>query len=353
MGNKDSTFSGQGKVLGTGEVVNPPKRSSILSKLPVPSSNKPAVSNAPSIQKKNASKATLSESEKEVRRKAAAAAAEAREKAWDERIARQRTRREAEGKTDAVPSRAWNEVSPPPSLPPLDPETMRKQKEAAAALEKSGFNPYAATVASSSAARSVIVNSTIGNNSTNSPNADPSIEILQSARAQLKAAMRNTDALSLQFAIQEAEEYGVPEVEEARLLLATLTENQLDDEMYSDQDLHFQDLLHAIQAFHVTKDEPEKKASAAQILQTLLRNLLDHPENPKFRKIRLDNKAIKEKLLDTANGTGISILLSVGFERTIDDEGQSCLIVPDPETLPTEIVAHARKACELALSKIR
>jgi hypothetical protein len=360
MGNKEAKFKGPGKVLGTGEVVVPPKRSSLMSKLN-PTTATTASSASTSIKaampaKKGPAK-ILTEVEKEERRNATLAAAQAREKAWEDRIARQRVKREKEEEAAPSERRAWNEVSPPPSMPPLDPEAARKQREAAAALEKSGFNPFQATVSSASNARSVITSMGIDEGSASSKttgNDSASVETLQRARARLKVAMAGSDVAALGSAIAEAEKYGVPETDEAREILLVLTsETDIGEDQQIFDDVYLENILAALNAFHKTSDTPERKSAAASVLQTLLRNLLDHPEDPRYRKIRLENKTIKEKIMESANGKCIDILSAVGFERITDEEGQQCLVVPHPDSLPAETVALARKCCETALTQLQ
>ena len=352
MGNKDAKFKGQGKVLGTGEVVQP-KRNSLMSKLNVATaSSKPSVaSTKPAVNTKPTPANRLTEEEKQSRRKAALSAAEAREKAWEERLARQRAKREK----DEPPSerRAWNDVSPPPALPPLDPETTRKQKEAAAALEKSGFNPFQATVSSSINSRSVITNMGIDGQNTKEENDNASVETLELARSKLKHAMQGSDVQAIASALKEAEKYGVPEIEEARELLYILTAQPDAGDASTEEQIYLEDLLIALENFRKVDETAEKKMATASVLQTLLQNLLDHPEDPRYRKIRLENKTIKEKIVQNSKGKGIDILLAVGFERMTDEEGQQCLSVPHPDTLPAETVAFAKLCCETALSKLK
>ncbi|KAH8372774.1 hypothetical protein KR009_004684 [Drosophila setifemur] len=52
---------------------------------------------------------------------------------------------------------------------------------------------------------------------------------------------------------------------------------------------------------------------AVRILLVLLENVLSHPNNPKFRTIRLENKAIKEKLL-SVHGCE-KLLVAIGFTQ--------------------------------------
>ena len=369
MGNQDSKFKGPGKVLGTGEVVNAPKTrsSSILGKIsgmkqPASSAQQKATPTAPAPRPKP-SAAPVSEAEREERRKAAAAAAEARERAWEERLARQRARREeAEGRTGtAERARAWNEVSPQPELPPADPALLRKQKEAADALTKSGFNPYQATMSTATAARNMIdtlhlddsAPSGAVSSSMSIMDREPlaSVEEMQKARARLQSAMRGSDVAELEMALSQAEQFGVPEIEEASELLSALTElRQTEPELSSDG---FDAVISAVNELARVPESADKRAACLNTLQTLLKNLVEHPENPKFRKIRLENKTVREKVVEPCQGQAVVVLQAVGFEQVVDEEGQQCLVVPDPETLLPEIVDYARGACTAALARIQ
>ncbi|XP_034479635.1 peptide-N(4)-(N-acetyl-beta-glucosaminyl)asparagine amidase [Drosophila innubila] len=63
-----------------------------------------------------------------------------------------------------------------------------------------------------------------------------------------------------------------------------------------------------------TEQQQQQYLEAVRILLVLLENVLSQPNNHKFRTIRLENKAIKEKLLCLP---GIESLLSaIGFKRT-------------------------------------
>ena len=65
------------------------------------------------------------------------------------------------------------------------------------------------------------------------------------------------------------------------------------------------------------KDNSETvKKDAKDILVRLLSNVLNDPNNTKYRQIKLANKTIEEKLLP-ANGA-FEILFSVGFEEADD-----------------------------------
>lgn len=63
-----------------------------------------------------------------------------------------------------------------------------------------------------------------------------------------------------------------------------------------------------------TEQQQQKYLEAARILLVLLENVLSQPNNPKFRTIHLENKAIKEKLLSLKGSE--RLLDAIGFKRT-------------------------------------
>ncbi|KAH8338779.1 hypothetical protein KR074_010073 [Drosophila pseudoananassae] len=67
---------------------------------------------------------------------------------------------------------------------------------------------------------------------------------------------------------------------------------------------------------------------AVRILLVLLENVLSQPENPKYRTIRLENKAIKEKLLSLPGCE--QLLTAIGFTRS---PGSSAFTLPSEVSL--------------------
>lgn len=364
MGNSQHKFTGEGKVLGTGETVKAEPRSSIAGVFSTKSTKKVNTPSKPSHPPK-----PLTEEQKirlDERRKATAEAAAARERAWEDRLAKQRVKREEAQAKDTAPKVAWNEKSNPLPDLPVDPEILRKQQNDAENLKKTGFDPYKAAISSSSNARAVIENLSSGQPSTSpaaAPLNDSSAELelkMRKARISLLNAMNGNDVQALADAIIEASKYDVPEVDEAKDLFKVLKEYTGQDEIKDGDELEiqdeaqdFSDIDFAIAAFVSAVDSKEKKSESCKTMQTLLSNLLEHPENPKFRKIRLENKTIREKIVEAAGGTCIEILISVGFSQITDEDGQNCLLVPDPSTLPKNVVVQARNSCEFALKTLK
>ena len=79
---------------------------------------------------------------------------------------------------------------------------------------------------------------------------------------------------------------------------------------------------------------------ALATLQTILSNILAHQEEPKYRKLRLENAAMQKKVFSISGGT--DFLLAVGFKKTETD-----LILPNSVS-PVSLV-QARQAIEDAL----
>lgn len=339
MGNQSSSksFKGQGQVLG----------GTTSATSPTPPVKAPVVS---SLFKKK-TRPVVSKEEQDERRRAGLAAAQTREKDWEERINKHRGKQQQE----PTSSLAWNETSKKETV--IDASIAIKQLQDKQALQDSGFDPFQATMASSTAARSAMVGGGVASakplnkeqgvaKPLSMEHKEPSVDEMEQARNRLKAAMNKSNVEELKLALILAERFQVPELEEARDLYEALTSGTAEqDEDEEDDD----PVALAVVAFLSTEETVEKRKIAISTLMTLLKNLVEHPEEAKFRKVRLENQAIKAKILEPAKGTGIVILQSVGFTRTRDDENQDCLIVPDPQTLTPEIVAYARFNCDRAI----
>ncbi|XP_060660274.1 peptide-N(4)-(N-acetyl-beta-glucosaminyl)asparagine amidase [Drosophila nasuta] len=82
-----------------------------------------------------------------------------------------------------------------------------------------------------------------------------------------------------------------------------------------------------------TEQQQQQYLEAARILLVLLENVLSQPNNLKFRTIRLENKAIKEKLLSLSGSE--RLLAAIGFKRTA---------ASNEYTLPSEVpLQHIQK----------
>lgn len=58
-------------------------------------------------------------------------------------------------------------------------------------------------------------------------------------------------------------------------------------------------------------------AAAAAVLGRLLGNILDSPNDPKFRRVRLSNARIQSAVVDV--GGGLELLLACGFDVVFEE----------------------------------
>lgn len=73
-----------------------------------------------------------------------------------------------------------------------------------------------------------------------------------------------------------------------------------------------------------------KGRAAVEIVLRLVRNILDHPYDEKFRRIRADNPKIQAALLGgDFKEFSEAIMTLLGFERTTDNAGQSFFVLGD------------------------
>jgi len=79
------------------------------------------------------------------------------------------------------------------------------------------------------------------------------------------------------------------------------------------------------------KSDKESFIAAASILIKFATNVLNQPAEPKFRKIRLGNKQVMEKLLPVSGG--MECLFAMGFEES-EDRDFLCL----PQTCDLSVI---------------
>ncbi|GMF50802.1 unnamed protein product [Phytophthora fragariaefolia] len=72
------------------------------------------------------------------------------------------------------------------------------------------------------------------------------------------------------------------------------------------------------------REPPEQFATAARTLQKICANIVGHPSEDKYRRLRVDNAALKAKLFDRTRGQDCVQLL--GFQ-----DGGHVVLVPTPE----------------------
>lgn len=63
----------------------------------------------------------------------------------------------------------------------------------------------------------------------------------------------------------------------------------------------------------------EKRQMASETLQKYVQNLIEHPEEPKYRRIRMSNKAFQERILPVKGG--LEFLLACGFKEKLEEAG--------------------------------
>lgn len=59
-------------------------------------------------------------------------------------------------------------------------------------------------------------------------------------------------------------------------------------------------------------------AATAEVIARLLGNILAHPRDAKFRRLRLTNPRIQEAVVDVSGG--LELLLACGFEVVFEEE---------------------------------
>ncbi|VDK86058.1 unnamed protein product [Litomosoides sigmodontis] len=89
---------------------------------------------------------------------------------------------------------------------------------------------------------------------------------------------------------------------------------------------------------------PDKRRDASEIIQKYLRNLIENPNESKYRRIRINNKIFRERVSCT-NG-GKEFLLACGFEeKDLINNGngqeESFLVIPDDKAMDTRSLIEA------------
>jgi hypothetical protein len=65
------------------------------------------------------------------------------------------------------------------------------------------------------------------------------------------------------------------------------------------------------------------------VVLKVIDNITAHPEDPKYRKMKLSNATIKRKIVDV-NG-GLELMRALGFKRDADEKGYELLVMNLPE----------------------
>jgi len=242
----------------------------------------------------------------------------------------------------------------------VDEETKKCLEADAKKLETAGFNPYEATMSSSNAGRAVIDLKDMAVNEQNcSSGADgdsntqqpaniassqnfPDSE--QTAMALLDAGIEGCDLEKLETAkafVQnnidpfEASNELVSKLGTADQLWSTLRESisssdvkptESRPEKSSVSNPVVDAVSSALSSLSVQATvEKENINSSLKTLTKVLDNVVANPDEVRYRKLRLRNPTIRNKLVEPAEGAAVKILESLGFEKK--KEGDEDILV--------------------------
>lgn len=83
------------------------------------------------------------------------------------------------------------------------------------------------------------------------------------------------------------------------------------------------------------RNDTERSTLALSTVQKIVNNILSHQDEPKYRRLRAENKAIKEKVLDVVGGG--ALLQALGFTAQGDE-----LVLP-MESSPVKLLQVRRE----------
>eukprot|EP00516_Mucochytrium_quahogii_P012682 CAMPEP_0203796264 /NCGR_PEP_ID=MMETSP0100_2-20121128/7803_1 /ASSEMBLY_ACC=CAM_ASM_000210 /TAXON_ID=96639 /ORGANISM=" , Strain NY0313808BC1" /LENGTH=351 /DNA_ID=CAMNT_0050701093 /DNA_START=48 /DNA_END=1103 /DNA_ORIENTATION=- len=320
MGNQQPKgFKGQGHVItGDGETVTVPGR-------------KPTVKSritGKGVSKSKVPKAT--EEEMAARRAKQVEAAQKRGQEWDSRLSKQKQNREKDRKAQDANINVGGGTSAASAqalLKTIDTTQVDNKLAAdAKALEESGFQWDKPMVSSSAQGRSAIAMGGGGAAAAPQRAVEPS-----QFEALLKSAIESGDRDQLNEAINKVRASGVEsqvsekfnaamDLLQALELSAGLTSSSpppTSPPVVHDVSESAQAVAGCINAIRV---EPGADATIKTLLR-LMENIQKNPQEEKYRKLRLENAAIKTKLVHFAMGAPISLLVELGFApHTVDGE---------------------------------
>ena len=92
------------------------------------------------------------------------------------------------------------------------------------------------------------------------------------------------------------------------------------------------------------RNDTERSTLALSTVQKIVNNILSHQDDPKYRRLRMENKAIKEKVLSAVGGG--ALLEALGFAAQGGDE----LVLP-VEASPVTLL-QARMQIDTALKRL-
>jgi hypothetical protein len=84
--------------------------------------------------------------------------------------------------------------------------------------------------------------------------------------------------------------------------------------------------------------------SAFATLNAVAMNIIASPDEAKFRRLKLSNKALQAKLLSVPGGQ--EIILALGFVLESGVSGEDALVLPPGQALPEELVARISQLLE-------
>ncbi|KAJ0412006.1 hypothetical protein ATCC90586_004552 [Pythium insidiosum] len=303
--NKRTTaFKGEGNVLGGGSHATPA----------VPSTAEPSSDAGGSTGKSfklpfgsGSSSATtqntppMREEEKQRRREMQMKAAETRANAWGKKVntARQtRLQKDEESESrfgggDAGTTSNEQLPMPPPPSTGISADEV-KARELQAAQSQLGFNPYAATFSSSREAGAAV--NAIGGT------APPSSSLPPPAPALAPAVTNVADSSTENGAV-----------------------------------------------FVLLRQEPSRAIAAAETIMKMLKNILQNPQEDKYRRVRLSNANIQAKLVNVRGA--VELLLESGFVQRQED-GETFLVM-DADQVSTSRIQSAIDRTEVALMQIQ
>mmetsp|Transcript_7112 Transcript_7112/g.8609 ORF Transcript_7112/g.8609 Transcript_7112/m.8609 type:complete len:370 (-) Transcript_7112:1111-2220(-) len=347
MGNQNKKFEGKGHVLGgqSSGAPSPPNKGRYGNKEKVQGKIVRKVTRKPK-------KVVLTEEQRQAQRAQQAAAAEKRGNAWDDRIQKNRARRNQQKESENAGFDASRGTAQGSASIGIDKKLQAKLDNDAKELAKSGFNPYEASFATSENARAAI---NLGNadcsyvadefvkheNPGNSENEHVTkIGLLLS---ELHDAIEQCDAEALKKAVTNAvafskfDEQGLMQndLDRAQNLLAILQNGSSESVPVVTPDA----VQKVTRTLHMLCDnnlvDTDTARTALTTTKKILQNILTSPQEEKFRKIRLSNKTIESKLVIPAGGEALNLLRVCGFQDQImEEEGtkQSFMVLEKSET---------------------
>lgn len=148
----------------------------------------------------------------------------------------------------------------------------------------------------------------------------------------LKAALASGDIQELERAIYAASAPS-PLVDEATSLLAALCADE--------------DPVEAL----VGRRNDADAAKTVKTCVTLLTNVLEHPEEAKFRRIKLSNKTVRKRLVESCRGLGERVVVEAGFSRLVE-EHEEVLRIADPSDFDDDTVRIATEQVRRVLDRL-